>query len=336
MPAPRIEPRRWTPPADPGLTGIWSPTARLDEVELWPVPGPGPEDVAVDGDGRVVTGLSDGRLVRFPAGGGEPEVVAELGPGQTLGVEVLPDGRLLCCRADQGLVAVDPDTGSTDVLLTEVDGRPLVLTNNATVLHDGAILFTESSQRWTLTDFELDLLEQTATGSLWRFDPSSGEVDRLHTGLVFANGVTVTADGSAAVVAETGRYALHRIALTGSDAGRADLFARALPGMPDNVSTGPTGTIWCAVPSLHVAMFDLLVPRAPILRKLVAVVPEKLRPDARTVGLVLGFDATGEVTDVLAGDGSAYSWITGVREHDGWLYLSALHGRDALARVRRP
>lgn len=334
MPRTTMRPQRWTPPEDPGLAGVWAPTASLDDVELWPVPGAGPEDVAVDAAGRALTGLRDGRLVRFPTGGGTPEVVAELGGGQILGVEVMPDGRVLCCHADRGLVTVDPDGGAVEVLLTEVGGRPLVLTNNAAIAGDGAILFTESSQRWTLDDYELDLLEQTATGSLWRLDPSSGEVDRIHTGLVFANGVTITADGSAAVVAETGRYALHRVTLAGPDAGRVDAFARALPGTPDNLSTGPTGTIWCAIPSLHVAVFDQLVQRAPVLRKLVAYVPEKLRPDAETVGLVLGFDADGHVTDVLAGDGSAYSFVTGVREHDGWLYLSALHGRDALARVR--
>ncbi|MBW3658231.1 MAG: SMP-30/gluconolactonase/LRE family protein [Actinobacteria bacterium] len=329
-----MRPQRWTPPEDPGLTGVWAPTASLDGAELWPVPGRGPEDVAIDAGGRALTGLSDGRVLRFPAGGGTPGVVAELGGGQILGVELLPDGRVLCCHADRGLVAVDPDGGTTEVLLTEVAGRPLVLTNNATVAGDGAILFTESSRRWTLDDYELDLLEQTATGSLWRFDPASGDVDRLHTGLVFANGVTLTPDGSAAVVAETGRYALHRVHLTGPDAGSVDAFARSLPGTPDNLSTGPTGTIWCAVPSLHVAALDLLVPRAPFLRKVVPYVPEALRPKANKVGLVLGFDASGDVTDVLAGDGSAYSFVTGMREHDGWLYLSALHGKDALARVR--
>lgn len=336
MPSRSIRPERWTPPEDPGLTGIWAPTAPLDEAELWPVPAAGPEDVAVDDQGRVLTALADGRLLRFPAGGGTPEVVAALAGGQVLGVEVMPDGRVLCCQADRGLVAVDPDDGTAELLLDAVEGRPLVLTNNAAVHRDGTILFTESSRRWRLDEFELDLLEQSATGSLWRFDPTSGDVDRLHTGLAFANGVALSSDERFAVVAETGRYALHRVGLSGGEAGRVEPFVRAMPGMPDNLSTGPTGTIWCAVPSRRVAMLDLLLPRAPFLRKLVAAVPDRLRPGATTVALVLGFDEQGDVTDVLAGDGSAYSWITGVREHDGWLYLSALHGRTALARVRRP
>lgn len=333
---PTIRPERWTPPADPGLAGRWSPTAGLDDVERWSVPGRAPEDVAVDAEGRVLTGLADGRLVRFDAAGGGPEVVADLGGGQVLGVEVMPDGRVLCCHADRGLVAVDPEGGRPEVLLTEVEGRPLVLTNNAAVQADGTILFTESSRRFTLADYELDLMEQSATGSLWRLDTSSGEVDRLHAGLAFANGVTLAADEGFAVVAETGRYALHRVTLTGPSAGRTEPFGATLPGHPDNVSTGPDGTIWCAVPSLRVAALDRILPRAPVIRRVAAALPERLRPSAKAIALVVGLDEHGEVTDVLAGHDADYPLITGVREHGGWLYLSSLFDRRGIARVRRP
>jgi hypothetical protein len=151
---------------------------------------------------------------------------------------------------------------------------------------------------------------------------------------VFANGVALTADEDAVLVAETGRYALHRVELAGAVAGRTETVVSAMPGMPDNLSTGTDGTIWCAFPSLRVAALDLLLPRAPLLRKVVAVLPDALQPDARTVALVIGFDERGGVRHVLHAGGSEYSWITGVREHDGWLYLSALHGEQAIARIR--
>lgn len=330
---PTIRPRRWVPPHDPGLTGRFAPTGSLASPELWRVPGAGPEDVVVDPDGRVWTGLSDGRLVRFDADGAGPTVVAELGGGQILGVELLPDGRLLCCQADRGLVAVDPVSGAAELLLSEVDGRPLVLTNNAAVRRDGTILFTESTRRFRLEHYELDLLEQSATGSLWCFDPGSGEVDRLHAGLCFANGVALTADEDAVLVAETGRYAIHRVPLEGPDAGRGAPLVSSLPGMPDNLSTGPDGTIWCALPSLRLAVLDALYPRTPVLRRIAAWMP---KPGARTVALVIGIAPDGTVRHVLHADGSDYAWITGVREHAGWLYLSALHGERALARVRLP
>lgn len=333
---PRIRPQRWTPPEDPGLQGPWAPTGSLAGPELWPVPGRGPEDVVVDGDGHVLTGLRDGRLVRFGPDGRGPEVVVALGGGQVLGLELLADGRLLCCQADRGLLAVDLDDGAVEVLLTEVEGRPLVITNNAAVQRDGTILFTESSRRFRLEHYQLDLIEQSATGSLWRFEPATGTVERLLTGLGFANGVALTPDERSVVVAETGRYALQRLWLSGPNAGEAEPFAAALPGMPDNLSTGESGTIWCAVPSLRRPELDALFPRAPFLRRIVTAVPERFRPGARTVALVFGFDPAGEVRHVLHADGSEYSWITGVREHGEWLYLSALYRHRAIARVPLP
>jgi sugar lactone lactonase YvrE len=330
---PTIRPERWTPPRAPRLQGRWAPTGSLDRVELWPVPGQGPEDVAVDADGHAYTALDDGRVLRFGPDGSGPEEVGRAS-GQVLGVEPMPDGRLLLCEADRGLVAMDPASGASEVLLSEVEGRRLVLTNNAAVQRDGTVLFSESSTRFPLEQFKLDLLEQSGTGSLWRFEPGSGRIDRLHTGLVFANGVTLASDERFALVAETGRYAIHRVWLVGDRAGQVEAFATNMPGLPDNLSTGPDGIFWCAMPSLRVRLLDLLAPRHPMLRRLAAAVPESLQPDAVTVAFVLGFDTDGRVIHSLHGEGSTYSWITGVREHDGWLYLSSLHGPQALARHR--
>lgn len=330
MTEPRIEPQRWRPPRAPALEGRWAPTAPLSGLELWPVPGEGPEDVLVTADGAVYTGIRDGRVLTVTAHGAR-----EVGrvDSAVLGLEALPDGRLLVCAADLGLVALDPATGATEVLVRDVEGRPLVLTNNAAVVGDGTVLFTESSTRFPLEHYRSELLEHSATGSLWHVDPAAGTVERLHTGMAFANGVTVSPDGRSAVVAETGAYRLTRVWLAGARAGQVEDFCANLPGLPDNLSTGPDGTIWCAVPSLRVRSLDALLPRHPALRKLVHRIPERLQPDAAQVGFVLGFDDSGAVTHNLQSDGSEYDWITGVRQHDGWLYLSSLTGH-AIARHR--
>lgn len=330
MTTPRIQPQRWRPPKAPRLEGRWAPTAPLSGLQRWPVPGEGPEDVLIAADGVVHTGVRDGRVLTVTADG-----TREVGrvDSSVLGLESLPDGRLLVCAADLGLIAMDRDTGTTEVLVGEVEGRPLVLTNNAAVLADGTILFTESSTRFPLEHYRADLLEHSATGSLWRRDPDTGTVERLHGGMAFANGVTVPHDERFAVVAETGAYRLTRVWLSGERAGQVEEFCSNMPGMPDNLSTGPGGTIWCAVPSLRVASLDALLPRHPAIRKLVHRIPESLQPDAVQVGFVLGFDGSGSVTHNLRSDGAEYPWITGVREHDGWLYLSSLQA-EAIARHR--
>lgn len=55
--------------------------------------GRGPEDVVVTADGRVVTGVADGRLLSLDLDG-PVRVLADTG-GRPLGIESLPDGRLL-------------------------------------------------------------------------------------------------------------------------------------------------------------------------------------------------------------------------------------------------
>ena len=63
---PPIDPVRWQPPPVDPLPDL--PDAKLTVV---PVPGDGPEDVVVDAEGQLWTGLVDGRIVRISPDGGE-------------------------------------------------------------------------------------------------------------------------------------------------------------------------------------------------------------------------------------------------------------------------
>lgn len=331
MSKPTIDPQRWQPPSGPPPAGYDRAHRLAGPIERIELPGHGPEDVVVDDD-WIYTGLADGRVVRLPIDGGAAEQLCHTG-GRPLGIELLGDGRLLVCDAHRGLMAVDRGGGHPEVLLDEIDGRHLLVTNNAAVTADGAIYFTESTTRFELEHFRADIIEHSATGSLFRFDSTSGGVDRVLPGLAFANGVALTADEQHVLVAETGGYAIHRVTLAGPDQGRHDVLVDNLPAHPDNLSTGPTGTIWIALPQRRDRALDLLLPRWPALRKLVWALPEALQPDADSSPFVLGIDANGAVTHRLEAPGDALRFVTGVREHDGSLYLGSLIG-GAIGRIR--
>src|SRR4029077_5200516 len=99
-------------PAGQGLKGPFHPNTALrsarvvGEGELL-----GAEDVAVDPQGRLYTGTSDGRVMRItlrPRGGDLLETYAETG-GRPLGVRFGPDQKtLFVADADKGLLAIDP------------------------------------------------------------------------------------------------------------------------------------------------------------------------------------------------------------------------------------
>lgn len=303
----------------------------MPEPELLAVDGVGPEDVVVDADGGVVTGVEDGRVLRLR--GGRTEVLADTG-GRPLGVELTGDGDLVVCDAHRGLLRVDPATGRVITLVAEVNGRRLLLCDNAAVAADGCVYFSDSSQRFGLDHWRADLLEHSGTGRLLRWCPD-GAVEVLLDGLQFANGVALAGDESFVAVAETGSYQVSRLWLTGPHAGRREILIGNLPGFPDNLSTGADGRIWIAIASPRNPLLDWAHARNPVVRKAVWAMPTRLQPQPRRTAWVMAVDPDGRVVGDLQRSGPGYHMVTGVREHGSKLYLGSLVER-AVAVVDNP
>jgi sugar lactone lactonase YvrE len=302
-------------------------------VTLVPLGGPAPEDVLVDGAGRVYAGLADGRVVRTAGPGATVETVARL-PGRPLGLEFLGDDELLVCASDAGLLAAPLDGGAVRTLVGRVGGRPLLACNNAAVGADGTIWFTDSSTRYPVPRWRTDLVRRTATGRLLRRDPD-GAVTELLGGLEFANGVALAADASYVVVAETGASRLHRVWLTGPRAGQAEVFADGLDGYPDNLALGSDGLVWVALPSPRSRLLAGVQRMPSALRAAAGAVPDRAQPRPAPTVAVLALDDTGRVVHELRGTVPGFRMLTGVRERDGVLWFGSIEG-EAVATVARP
>ena len=322
MPRPSLRPVVWQPPATPARAKQRSGPLPLPRVRLVELDGTGPEDVVVDADGTVVTGVADGRLLRIDPEGRPVGLVAETG-GRPLGVELLGDGRLLVCDARKGLLAVDPERGGVEVLVDRVAGAAMLFCNNAAVAADGTVYFSDSSRRFGIDHWRADLLEHSGTGRLLRRDPN-GEVEVLLDGLQFANGVALAPDESFVAVAETGAYRLTRLWLGGERAGERDLLVDNLPGFPDNIAAGPSGLIWVALGSPRNPMLDRLHRMHPSLRQVVWALPERMQPGPVRTIWVQAYDPAGRLVHDLQGEGDAFHFVTGMREHQGRLYLGSL------------
>ncbi|TDD58571.1 SMP-30/gluconolactonase/LRE family protein, partial [Kribbella antibiotica] len=236
---PSIAPVRWTPPpADTTRNAV-----KID-VTTVAVPGHGPEDTLIDEDGNVLTGLEDGRILRVSADGTAISTLADTG-GRPLGLEWLPDGKVLVCDTNRGLLTLDKD-GRLTTLLSAIDGRPMRFCNNAAVAPDGTIYFTDSSTRFGFEHWKADLLEHSATGSIYRLTPD-GAVTQLATNRAFPNGVALSADHQTLYWAETASYAVYKLDLTAVSP-EPELFAY-VPGLPDNISRGSDNLIWVTVAS---------------------------------------------------------------------------------------
>ena len=324
MARPPISPVSWQPPPAPPRARRPRSARPLPRPRLLDIVGRGPEDVLVDDEGRVLTGVADGRVLRLAPDNRRIEVLADTG-GRPLGLEWLPDGGLLVCDARRGLLRVEVDTGRVTTLVSEVDGQSMVFCNNAAVAPDGTVYFSDSSRRFGIDAWKADLLEHSGTGRLLRRGLGA-EVTVLLDGLQFANGVALAPDGSFLVVAETAAYRLTRLWITGPRAGESEVFVDNLPAFPDNVSTGTDGLIWVAMGSPRDRTLDRLLPRNPVLRKAVWAVPDRLQPRPQATVWVYALSPAGEVVHDLQAPGGRFHFVTGVRERHGTVYMGSLVG----------
>lgn len=295
-------------------------------MDLIPLPGEGPEDVVAGADGALYTGLHDGRVVRVDPDTRATAVVGDTG-GRPLGLEPLPDGRLLVCDSTRGLLRLDPATGAVETLVREVGGVPLVFCSNAVAASDGTVWFSESTRRHGFDDWRDDIVEHSMTGRVFRLDPS-GEVETVVDGLRFANGVALAADESYLVVAETAGYSVSRLWLTGDKAGRYEPWVTNLPGFPDNIARGPSGLVWVTLPNARNAVLDWALPRHPLLRVVTHALPQRLQPQPKRTVWVVGVSADGEIVRDYQADGQRWAFATGVAEHEGRLYLASIAERS--------
>ena len=313
MGKPSIDPVRWTPPR----RGASSRPSAPSSMRVHVTSGYGTEDVLVD-DGRVLTGLEDGRIVAIdPETGAETRIAAT--GGRPLGIEHHADGGWVVCDSTRGLLRVARD-GAVTVLVGAHDGHELMFCNNAAVAADGTIWFTDSSTKFGFEHWRGDLIEHRPTGRLFRRDPD-GTLTVVLDDLAFANGVALAQDESFVVVAETAGYGLRRIWLGGERVGRVETFGSVLPGFPDNLSTGEDGNIWVAIPSPRQPALDWLLPRAPWLRKVVWALPQRLQPRAKNLIRVQAFAPDGRLVHDLAHEDDRFGKATGVRQvgREVWL-----------------
>ena len=281
------------------------------DFRVIPVGGHGAEDVVVAPDGSVYTGTEDGVIRRIDPGG-SVTAVADTG-GRPLGIELLPGGRLLVCDARRGLLAVDPAGGAIEEL-----AGGLRFCNNAAVAADGTIYFSDSSTVHPIDEWRAEMVEVTRTGRLLRRTPD-GVVTVLRDGLAFANGVALADDFVAVAESATRRVARHWLT------GRDDYLVEDLPGYPDNISRGSDGLIWVTVASPRDPLVER-IQRGPMwLRRGVTRIPQPLQPGPKRTVRVQAYDDEGRLVHDLTGDSTKYHMVTGVREHEGRVWMGSLH-----------
>jgi sugar lactone lactonase YvrE len=300
-------------------------------LRVIPVPSFGTEDVAVathgPDEGAAFTGTEDGSIYRIAHDGQRIDQVAQTG-GRPLGIEFDLDGRLLVCDSRRGVLRIDTSTGAVELVTDSVAGRKMVFCNNAAIASDGTVWFSDSSTKYGIDKWKDDFVQHTRTGRLMKL-ATDGSVEVVLDGLAFANGVALSQDESFVAVAETGARTVVRRWLTGNRAGMRDLLCQNLPGYPDNIARGSDGLIWVTIGSPVNGLVERLHQGPMALRKVVTKVPEALQPNPAQTIRAMAYDDEGTLVhdvDLKAAEhGVEFHMVTGVREHEGKVWLGSLH-----------
>jgi sugar lactone lactonase YvrE len=290
----------------------------------------GPEDTAVDAQGRVYAGLHDGRIVRLEADGSVATFADT--QGRPLGMDFDAAGLLIVADAYRGLLSIDPQ-GQIQVLTSEAEGLPFKFTDDLDIASDGTIYFSDASSRFAQPDYLLDLLEARPHGRLLSYNPGSGETRVLLKDLYFANGVALSANEDFVLVNETYRYRISRYWLKGEQAGTHDVFIDNLPGLPDNLQGDRAGTFWVALPTPRKADADFLH-RHPWLKAQLAKLPRALWPKAIPYGFAIALNEQGEIVRSLHDtSGTHLRMLTSVKPVGDYLYFGSLDN-DRIGRLK--
>ena len=206
----------------PPMDGPLRPNTALDEAAVVET-AEAPDNLCSDGR-RVL--YSSGAEVRALAGGAvvarHDALVTALAasPKGDLAV-ALDDGRLLL--GERSLPAPAGLTSAT-----------------ALAFGDGETLFLcQGSARHRASDWVVDLMEGSASGSVWRLNLRDGSSVCLARDLAFPYGLLVA--GSDLVIAESWRHRLLRLPAAG---GAAQPVLAKLPGYPARLASAGGGSAW--------------------------------------------------------------------------------------------
>ncbi|XP_052778591.1 adipocyte plasma membrane-associated protein-like [Mya arenaria] len=296
-----IDPLPYTFPYPlPGLEGPLEKNSILQKAERW-FDGQifGPESFTVDENGTLYTGTADGKILQIDirrksavlvvrTGLDSPECGSpEMEPlcGRPKGMKFGPDGKLYVVDSYKGLLRVNIQNKSFEILVANSEGSegvPFKFLNSLDIDGNGIVYFTDSSDKWQRRDFRYAVLENRAAGRLMRYDPRNGLCSTVLSGLYLANGVSLSRDGTHILVNEMSIARIRRYYLTGEKAGTSDIFIDNLPGYPDNIKPNSRGNLYVGMGSVRFqgsspigSFLDIIGPYPKIKQIIAAITPLK-------------------------------------------------------------
>lgn len=239
--------------AVPILDGVFRPNNLLEEAEILAEQA-GMCDMAFGPDGRLSIACGSEVLILAQTGG-LSRVAAFDAPITALCFA--NDGRRVVALGNRIVIE------GSDTPLTQAAGRSFVALTAVAPMADGRILVCDASSTHGCDAWRHDLLAKGSSGRVIAIDPDSGQAQVLQSGLAWANGAHLAADGSI-LVSESWR---HRLRL----AGKGDATPE-LPGYPARLTPTPDGGFWLSLFSARMQIVEFVLSERDFRREMMETI----------------------------------------------------------------
>lgn len=162
------------------------------------------------------------------------------------------EGRIVACsHGERGIIRREHD-GQWRVLVNSYQGKRLNSPNDLVVKRDGTIWFTDPPYGITIPDQGYGGEQEQPGSFVYRFNPTTEEIDAVVTDMVRPNGLAFSPDESLLYVSDTAAYNIpggpHHIrvyeVVDGRRVTNGRVFAVIEPGIPDGFRVDEHGNIF--------------------------------------------------------------------------------------------
>ncbi len=320
----------------PALEGVLAPNDALAACEILGADEiVHPEELEIDAVGRVYASTADGTIVRLtiaPDGAYDVAVYARPG-GRPNGISFGPMGRLLVSDGwEVGPSWVYPDG--------RIEPFPVEHGQASAIGSDGTVYLPRYGNAGRSDHLGVDVLlriaEAAPDGELLAWDPISGKTKVLMTGLVWPDGLALSADEGFVAVGEVTAGRIQRFWLRGPKAGTQEVLVENLPGSVDGLASDGEGRFYVSIPVRRSPLLDWFH-RHPWAKSQVAKLLSPWLADlvlsttpgaARGYALVLVIDEDGKIVRSLHDPETEIGpGVNAAEPHDDFLYIASLGGR---------
>ena len=242
--------------AIPSMEGPLQPNEALDHLPVVCQSFPGIDDVVIDEEGRLYIS-SEHRVMRLSGEDYKNQEVFYECDAPAGGLGIYPDGRLMVCISERGVVLVD-ENGRQDGIDT-VQGSAIKCPTSVTAGPDGKIYITDGTVHHNPQDWVWDLMEKQTAGRLICYEPETGKSEILLKDLAYPYGVCLTHDLRSLLLTESWQHTLWQYPLDNLRPGAGERVIPNMPGYPARIVPSGDGGYWMCLFGMRTALLEFIL-----------------------------------------------------------------------------